>query len=138
MEGHIRRYCSNNDVLPFTVMVAMECLRVGSYTIFKAASIDNNLSNYVLVTYSYSIAALFLLPSHFLYRRTALPPLSLQILSKFFLMSLVGYGILFINNFPFLQSSRFTFYHNSSLSFCIILVGYFHNLDRLFDSSHPI
>lgn len=84
-----RRLCYN-ELLPFAAMVAIESSNVVTNTIFKAASINNGLTFYVFVTYSYSVAALVLLPYNFLYRKSALPSLSLRILGKFFLLSLVG------------------------------------------------
>ncbi|KAL8136415.1 hypothetical protein V2J09_002416 [Rumex salicifolius] len=92
MEGVRRRrmrFCCN-ELLPFTVMVAIECSNVVLNTIFKAASIKNGLTFYVFVTYSYSVAALVLLPYNFLFRKIAIPSLSLRILGKFFVLSLVG------------------------------------------------
>jgi len=55
------------DVLPFTVMVALECTNVGTNTLFKAAT-DRGMSYYVFVVYSYALASLILLPSPLLHR----------------------------------------------------------------------
>ena len=49
----------NRDVVPFVVMVAVECVTVGSTTLFKAASL-RGLSFYVFVFYTYVVAALVL------------------------------------------------------------------------------
>ncbi|GAB4854796.1 hypothetical protein Ancab_023381, partial [Ancistrocladus abbreviatus] len=56
------RFWLLKDVLPFTVMVAMECSNVGLNTLFKAATM-RGMSYYVFVVYSYAIAAFILLPS---------------------------------------------------------------------------
>lgn len=79
------------DVVPFTVMVALECTNVGVNTLFKAAT-DRGMSYYIFIVYSYSIAALLLLfPSTlFLRRSTVLPPLSSSIIGKLFLLGLIG------------------------------------------------
>ncbi|GMH13363.1 hypothetical protein Nepgr_015204 [Nepenthes gracilis] len=83
------------DVLPVTVMVAMECTNVGLNTLFKAATM-RGMSHYVFIVYSYAIAAFVLLPSTFLYRKTVLPPLSFCILSKLFLLGLIGSSALML------------------------------------------
>ncbi|XP_074286684.1 WAT1-related protein At4g15540-like isoform X1 [Silene latifolia] len=77
------------DVLPFVLMVALECANVGVNTVFKAAT-NNGMSYYVFVVYSYSIAAFILFPSNFLCRRPLLPPLTSTIIAKLFLLSLIG------------------------------------------------
>lgn len=77
------------DVLPFTVMVALECTNVGTNTLFKAAT-DRGMSYYVFVVYSYALASLLLLPSPLFHRRTVLPPLSSSIIAKLFLLGLIG------------------------------------------------
>uniref|UniRef100_A0A2P2JZ33 WAT1-related protein n=2 Tax=Rhizophora mucronata TaxID=61149 RepID=A0A2P2JZ33_RHIMU len=83
------RYCYG-DVLPFTVLVAMECVNVGLNTLFKAASMKG-MSNHVFVVYAYAIAALVLLPFPFISRRSSvLPPLSFSILCKIGLLGLIG------------------------------------------------
>ncbi|XP_062151329.1 WAT1-related protein At5g40230-like isoform X2 [Alnus glutinosa] len=56
------------DVLPFSAMVAVECLGMGLYTLFKAATLKG-LSYYVFVAYSYAIATFVLLPLPFIFRR---------------------------------------------------------------------
>ncbi|KAK9741358.1 hypothetical protein RND81_03G099600 [Saponaria officinalis] len=77
------------DVLPFTLMVALECANVGVNTVFKAAT-SQGMSYYVFVVYSYSIAAFILFPSNFFQRRRMLPPLCSRIIAKLFLLSLIG------------------------------------------------
>lgn len=52
------------DVVPFAAMIAVECAMVGSYTLFKAATL-RELSFYVFFFYSYVVATLVLLPVYF-------------------------------------------------------------------------
>ncbi|XP_031741939.1 WAT1-related protein At3g28050 isoform X2 [Cucumis sativus] len=77
-------------VLPFPAMMAMECINVGLNTLFKAATAAG-MSHHVFVVYSYSFAALLLLPSPFISRTsTRLPPLNFSITSKIALLGLIG------------------------------------------------
>ncbi|CAN1272775.1 WAT1-related protein At3g28050 [Linum perenne] len=57
------------DVLPFSVMVFMECINVGLNTLFKAATMEG-MSYHVFVVYAYAIAALVLLPAPFFSHRS--------------------------------------------------------------------
>ncbi|KAH9742049.1 WAT1-related protein [Citrus sinensis] len=83
------RYCCQ-DVLPFTAMVAMECINVGLNTLFKAAT-SKGMSHFVFVVYSYGVAALVLLPAPFFsYRSRVLPPFTFSILCKIGLLGLIG------------------------------------------------
>ncbi|KAH9790544.1 WAT1-related protein [Citrus sinensis] len=83
------RYCCK-DVLPFTAMVAMECINVGLNTLFKAAT-SKGMSHFVFVVYSYGVAALVLLPAPFFsYRSRVLPPFTFSILCKIGLLGLIG------------------------------------------------
>ncbi|XP_023550506.1 WAT1-related protein At3g28050-like [Cucurbita pepo subsp. pepo] len=76
--------------LPFPAMISMECINVGLNTLFKAAT-ASGMSHHVFVVYSYSLAALLLLPSPFISRRSRrLPPLSFSVLSKIALLGLIG------------------------------------------------
>ncbi|ONI19456.1 hypothetical protein PRUPE_3G280700 [Prunus persica] len=78
------------DVLPFMAMVTMECTNVGLNTLFKAATL-RGMSYHVFVVYSYSVAALFLLPAPFISNRSrVLPPLNFSIMSKVLLLGLIG------------------------------------------------
>lgn len=61
------RYCYR-EVLPFTVMVMVECANVGNSTLFKAAS-DTGMSYMVFVVYSFAVSALSLVPLAFLFHR---------------------------------------------------------------------
>ncbi|KAG5129549.1 hypothetical protein GLYMA_13G071300v4 [Glycine max] len=64
-----RRHCYK-DLLPLVVLVANECNNTGLFTLFKAATLQG-MSNYVFVTYAYSVALLVLLPVTFFYRRSS-------------------------------------------------------------------
>ncbi|KAK0588968.1 hypothetical protein LWI29_007844 [Acer saccharum] len=78
------------DVVPFTVMVSMECTNVGLNTLYKAATL-RGMSYHVFIVYAYAIAALVLLPAPFFSRRsTVLPPLNFSIMSKIGLLGLIG------------------------------------------------
>ncbi|KAL3526026.1 hypothetical protein ACH5RR_014398 [Cinchona calisaya] len=83
-------------VLPFVGMVAMECSNVGTNTLFKAATLQG-MSYHVFVVYSHALAALLLFPSTFFFfffnrRRSAnsIPSLNFSILSRIFLLGLIG------------------------------------------------
>ncbi|XP_075474984.1 WAT1-related protein At3g28050-like [Primulina tabacum] len=79
------------EVLPFTAIVAMECTNVGLNTLYKLATL-RGMSRHVFVVYAYAVAALVLLPSPFLSRRSrALPPLNFSILIKIVLLGIIGY-----------------------------------------------
>ncbi|KAL0350976.1 UNVERIFIED_CONTAM: WAT1-related protein [Sesamum radiatum] len=88
--GEERRYCYR-EVFPFTAIVAMECANVGLNTLFKLAT-RHGMSRHVFLVYAYAIAALLLLPAPFFSRRSpVLPSLNFVILSKIFLLAVVGY-----------------------------------------------
>lgn len=53
------RHCYE-DVIPFTVMVAIECSNVGVNVLFKAAT-EKGLSYYVFIAYSFAVSTLVLL-----------------------------------------------------------------------------
>lgn len=61
------RYCYR-EVLPFAVMVMVECANVGNSTLFKAAS-HTGMSYMVFVVYSFAVSALSLVPLAFLFHR---------------------------------------------------------------------
>ncbi|WZZ04915.1 hypothetical protein YC2023_090836 [Brassica napus] len=83
-----RYFC--RDVVPFTAMVAVECVTVGANTLFKAATM-RGLSFYVFVFYNYVIATLVLLPLSLLFRRSRrLPSAKSSVFFKIFLLALVG------------------------------------------------
>lgn len=89
-------YCYK-QVVPLVAMVGMECTNVGLNTLFKAATVKG-MSYHVFIVYSYALAAaLLLLPSTFFFinrrrsnSRLVLPPLKFSILSKIFLLGLIG------------------------------------------------
>ncbi|XVF58114.1 hypothetical protein PTKIN_Ptkin07bG0036900 [Pterospermum kingtungense] len=86
-----RRYCYK-DVLPFTAMVAVECGNVGVNILFKAAT-SKGMSYYIFITYSYAIASLVLLPLAFIFNsRGVLPPLKFHLISKLFILGLIGFS----------------------------------------------
>lgn len=58
------------DFLPVVVIIGNEFNDMGTLTLFKAATLQG-MSNYVFVTYAYSVALLVLLPVTFFYRRFA-------------------------------------------------------------------
>ncbi|XP_042499289.1 WAT1-related protein At3g28050-like [Macadamia integrifolia] len=76
------------DVVPFVVMVIVECIEVGMTTVSKAAML-RGMSHYVFIFYYNTLATLILLPS-FLLTRNKRPPLTFSILYRFFLLGLIG------------------------------------------------
>ncbi|XVF60372.1 hypothetical protein PTKIN_Ptkin08bG0040000 [Pterospermum kingtungense] len=86
----MERRCSFKDVLPFTAMVAVECTFVGQSVLFKAASLKG-MSYYVFTTYFHIVSTLVLLPLIFIFpSRVVLPPLKFHLVSKIFLLGLLG------------------------------------------------
>ncbi|XP_047322124.1 WAT1-related protein At3g28050-like [Impatiens glandulifera] len=86
-EGKKKLY---GDVMPFSVMVSMECLNVGLNTLFKAATL-HGMNNRVFVVYAYGVAAIALLPSPFIsHRSKVLPPVSFSLIWKVFLLGVIG------------------------------------------------
>ncbi|CAH2080012.1 unnamed protein product [Thlaspi arvense] len=84
-----RYFC--RDVAPFAAMIAVECLTVGSNTLFKAATL-RGLSFYVFVFYSYVVATLVLLPLSLIFGRSRrLPSVKSPVFFKIFLLALVGF-----------------------------------------------
>ncbi|KAL9423971.1 hypothetical protein AB3S75_035958 [Citrus x aurantiifolia] len=73
------------------VMVAVECLEVGSSTLNKAA-MNKGKSDFVLIVYSNAFAAIFiLLPSTFIYyRNRTRPPRTVSIICKIFGLGLIS------------------------------------------------
>ncbi|KAH0969325.1 hypothetical protein GBA52_028780 [Prunus armeniaca] len=80
----------HQDALPVAAMVTVECTNVGLNVLFKAAT-SKGLSYYVFIVYSNAIATLVLLPLFFIFRRTGLPSFNLSLLSKVFLLGLIGF-----------------------------------------------
>ncbi|KAL0377460.1 UNVERIFIED_CONTAM: WAT1-related protein [Sesamum radiatum] len=84
------RYCST-EVLPFVAMLTVEFSNVGLNVIYKAA-VSKGLNYHVYMVYSYAISALILLPLAFIFHRNArLPPFTLPLLVKFFILGFLGY-----------------------------------------------
>ncbi|KAK4257101.1 hypothetical protein QN277_006733 [Acacia crassicarpa] len=81
------------ESIPFVAMVMLECLDVGLTTLSKAA-MSRGMSHFVFVVYSNALASAILLPSSFIFTRKNRPPLSLSLLCKFFLLSLVGITVM--------------------------------------------
>ncbi|CAI8605970.1 unnamed protein product [Vicia faba] len=79
------------DVLPFTVMVAIEFTNVGVSVLFKAAT-QNGLSFYVFIAYSYLVSTLvlLLLQPFFLKWSRGLPPLNKSLIFRIFLLGVLG------------------------------------------------
>ncbi|XP_043704066.1 WAT1-related protein At3g28050-like [Telopea speciosissima] len=76
------------EVVPFVVMVMVECGEVGITTVSKAA-MSRGMSHFVFIVYYNALATLILLPS-FLLRRNKRPPLTFSILCRFFFLGLIG------------------------------------------------
>ncbi|XP_011034699.1 PREDICTED: WAT1-related protein At3g28050-like isoform X2 [Populus euphratica] len=76
-------------VLPIVGMVMAECAQAGRMILGKAA-MSNGMSSFVFVLYSNAIASLILLPSFLFHRSSERPPLTLSIVSGFFLLGLFG------------------------------------------------
>ncbi|KAH9709096.1 WAT1-related protein [Citrus sinensis] len=74
---------------PVIGMMMAECAQVGLMFAGKAAMSDG-MSNLVFVFYSNAFASLVLLPASLLFHRSQIPPLTLPILSAFFLLGFLG------------------------------------------------
>ncbi|KAJ6702970.1 WAT1-RELATED PROTEIN [Salix viminalis] len=73
-------------VLPVVGMIMAECAQAGRMIAGKAA-MSNGLSSFVFVLYSHTIASIILLPSSLIFnRQQERPPLTLSIVSGFFLL----------------------------------------------------
>ncbi|KAM7508133.1 hypothetical protein LguiA_018586 [Lonicera macranthoides] len=84
------RYCYR-EVLPFLAMVTVEVTNVGLSTIFKLAT-SKGLDYHVFMVYSYAIATLLLFPiAFFFHRKTVLPPLTISLAFKLFLLGVLGF-----------------------------------------------
>ncbi|KAL8456647.1 hypothetical protein ACS0TY_034764 [Phlomoides rotata] len=92
-----RDYCPQ-EVLPFTVLVSVECTNVGMNTLYKAA-VANGLNFHVYMAYAYAIFSIVLLPLAFLFHRnTPLPPFSMILLGKFFILGFIGFSGQYVGN----------------------------------------
>ncbi|KAL8509879.1 hypothetical protein ACS0TY_016919 [Phlomoides rotata] len=92
-----RDYCLL-EVLPFTALVSVECTNVGMNTLYKAA-VANGLNFHVYMAYAYAISSIVLLPLAFLFHRnTPLPPFSMILLGKFFILGFLGFSGQYVGN----------------------------------------
>lgn len=80
-----RYFC--RDVVPFAAMVLVECVTVGSNTLFKAATL-RGLSFYVFVFYTYVVGTLVLLPISLIFGRYLISPTNLDLYNLFKNMNL--------------------------------------------------
>ncbi|KAL2240494.1 WAT1-related protein At5g40240-like [Sesamum indicum] len=85
------QYYFYREVLPFVATVMAECTTVGVAIFYKAAVVKG-LSYHVFMAYSYAISALVTLPlAYFSHRKTALPPLTLGVFGRIFLLGVIGF-----------------------------------------------
>ncbi|KAL8456652.1 hypothetical protein ACS0TY_034769 [Phlomoides rotata] len=92
-----RDYCLR-EVLPFTALVSVECTNVGMNTLYKAV-VANGLNFHVYMAYAYAISSIVLLPLAFLFHRnTPLPPFSMILLGKFFILGFIGFSGQYVGN----------------------------------------
>ncbi|XP_058180396.1 WAT1-related protein At4g15540-like [Rhododendron vialii] len=80
------RSCIRNAA-PFAAMMAVECTDIGISTLSKAA-MTKGMSNFVFVVYANALGSLLLLP--FVLSRRKRAPLTISVLCKFFILSLIG------------------------------------------------
>ncbi|KAJ4729161.1 WAT1-related protein [Melia azedarach] len=81
---------SYKDAVLFIAMVTAEVTNVGLNILFKAAT-NKGMSYYVFTFYSYALTTLVLLPLPFIFRsRTPLPSMKFSLISRIFLLGLVG------------------------------------------------
>ncbi|KAM7512427.1 hypothetical protein LguiB_011302 [Lonicera macranthoides] len=87
----MNRYYCYRDVLPFTALVAIECITVGGNTLYKEAT-SQGMNYYAFVVYTFLIGSLLLLPyPFFMYRRSVLPRISPFVVCKIMILGVVGY-----------------------------------------------
>ncbi|CAA7055309.1 unnamed protein product [Microthlaspi erraticum] len=80
----------NQEVVPLTAMIAVECTTVGSTTLFKAATL-RGLSFYAYVFYSYAVSSLVLFTLSLIFgRKRRLPLAKSPLFLKIFLLTLLG------------------------------------------------
>ncbi|WRX21977.1 EamA domain - like 10 [Theobroma cacao] len=86
------RWSCYNDVLPFTAMVALESANVGVNILFKAATLKG-MSYYIFIAYSYAVGTILFLPLSFIFpSRAVLPRLKFHVVSRIFLLGLIGFS----------------------------------------------
>ncbi|KAF8399296.1 hypothetical protein HHK36_015161 [Tetracentron sinense] len=76
-------------LMPYAAMVGVECLDVGMTTLSKAA-MSRGMSHFLFVFYSNAFATVILLPPSFILHRKDRPPLTFSLISRFFLLALIG------------------------------------------------
>lgn len=79
------------DVLPFVVMMMITCLDMSMLTIVKAA-MNEGMDSIVYIVYHNALGTLILLPFFIvhIFRNVSLPSLSFHLLSRFFILGLLG------------------------------------------------
>ncbi|XP_019187326.1 PREDICTED: WAT1-related protein At5g40240-like [Ipomoea nil] len=78
------------EVLPFAAMIVVVCMEMATSTIAKAA-LNSGLSSLIFVLYYNFLGALLLLPGFFIQRHRRNPlPITLSILSRCFILGLLG------------------------------------------------
>ncbi|KAI4352703.1 hypothetical protein L6164_006927 [Bauhinia variegata] len=86
--------CSSTKakIIGSIVSISVLSADVGVNILFKAAT-EQGLSFYVFIVYSYAVSALFLLlPLPFIFHRsTGLPPFTVSLLCRIFLLALIGF-----------------------------------------------
>ncbi|KAI7733818.1 hypothetical protein M8C21_008937 [Ambrosia artemisiifolia] len=80
-----------DDVLPFVAMFMVTCLDMGILTIVKAA-MNDGMGSLAYVVYHNALGTLILLPFFVVHilKKVDRPPLTLRILSRFFILGLIG------------------------------------------------
>ncbi|XP_071702538.1 WAT1-related protein At3g28050-like [Rutidosis leptorrhynchoides] len=88
MGGGMKSFVEN--VLPFAAMVIVETGEVGMVTLAKSA-LNDGLSSLVYVVYYNALGTILLLPNFIIHSyRNNRPPLTLSVLSKLFVLGLLG------------------------------------------------
>ncbi|KAI3665942.1 hypothetical protein L6452_44577 [Arctium lappa] len=79
------------DVLPFVVMMMITCLDISVLTIVKAA-MNEGMDNIFYIVYHNALGTLIILPFFIvhIFRNGSLPSLSFHLLSRFFILGLLG------------------------------------------------
>ncbi|KAG8384798.1 hypothetical protein BUALT_Bualt04G0155900 [Buddleja alternifolia] len=79
------------EVVPLAAMLTAETANVGSNILYKAA-VTKGLSYHVFMAYSYAVSVIVLLPlSYLFHRKTVLPPFSIGVLGKLFMLGFLGF-----------------------------------------------
>lgn len=78
-----------DDKKPYFVILLIQLIYTGLYVISKAA-LDEGLSTYVFIFYRQAAATILLAPLAIVFERKRAPPLTIPILFKMFMLSLLG------------------------------------------------